>query len=151
MGLMWRQRNKLKGLLKDKKTESRVIVGLHHHPFSLPLKGRFPPIIDRIFHSLKDGEAFLNVVQGKVDMILFGHQHLHIDLSNGPVSQAMNVPFIYANGSSTQEGRDMYLDKEGRIIYFEQGFLGRDIHISPNGTVKSETIFFPSSATGAIV
>ncbi|MFC1482649.1 metallophosphoesterase family protein [Candidatus Margulisiibacteriota bacterium] len=88
------QLEKLRQLLHDPKYEHKMkIVYLHHHPTEL-----FP------FHQLKDTDLFQKIVQGVVDVLLYGHNHFGHNTSG-----TWGIPVMLDGGSST--GKRMFLRK----------------------------------------
>lgn len=68
------------------------VVYLHHHPFD-PKGG--------IFHCLKDSDKLKDVVSGKIDALLYGHNH------DGKISNGQwNIPRCYDAGSATHKNGD---------------------------------------------
>jgi len=63
------------------------VVYLHHHPFE-----------PRPFHGLKDSAALGPIVAGKIDALLYGHNH-DAHCSNG----VWDIPRCYDAGSSTRK------------------------------------------------
>ncbi len=60
------QRNNLKKLISSSELKKmKKVVYLHHHPFDG--KGKL--------HMLKDYKEFMQIVEGKIDCLLFGHNH----------------------------------------------------------------------------
>ncbi|MFC1536729.1 metallophosphoesterase family protein [Pseudomonadota bacterium] len=60
-----RQLKALDSLLKSYDKDQKVVVYLHHHPYkNMLIKNRF-----------RDADAFNDTIRGKVNLILFGHNH----------------------------------------------------------------------------
>lgn len=96
--------------LKQRNAAEKVILFLHHHPFVVPTSKDTAPESN---HSLVDKEAFAGVLQEamgenpSVDVLLFGHDHVHVDLSSKEMKRLLppvyaNVPFICSSGKSTE-------------------------------------------------
>jgi 3',5'-cyclic AMP phosphodiesterase CpdA len=101
------QRNRLDAqltVLQDERREGkRVLVALHHHPFVVPVYNSFHLLWDWLGHSLKDGRALRRLLAGRIDGLLFGHEHRHRDFSRPPLplTDKLDIPIILAAGSSS--------------------------------------------------
>jgi predicted phosphodiesterase len=73
----------------DKYGKMIKVVYLHHHPFH-PLP----------FHELKDSESLGRIIKGKVDVLLFGHNHAGDNFNGG---RGWLIPRCYDGGSSTRK------------------------------------------------
>jgi predicted phosphodiesterase len=92
-----------------------VVVYLHHNPFIDGYMAR-PDIGDTQFLSrwvkwkvrhwlrLKDASSFLDVVRDRIDVLLFGHQHNHLDYG----SQARSYGIRLALDGSSTTGLNRY-------------------------------------------
>jgi len=88
----------------------KIIVYLHHHPFSFDYSV-MPDVGDRhlLFHlfarltrpfrRLKDAYSFCQIVRDRTHMLLFGHMHFGLDCSGD--SRRYGVPVALDGGSST--------------------------------------------------
>ncbi|MBN2311919.1 MAG: metallophosphoesterase [Candidatus Hydrogenedentes bacterium] len=83
-----RQVHKLKGLLAHHERDF-LVVYLHHHPFN-----RNP------FTAFRRYRRFLDTIQGKVNLILFGHKHV-----SAAFFDRCGVPLMLAAGKATQSHR----------------------------------------------
>jgi 3',5'-cyclic AMP phosphodiesterase CpdA len=84
------QLGRLAEIVKAKEHEKRIkVVYLHHHPFH-----------PKPFHELKDSQALEKVIAGKVDALLFGHNHAGDNLNGG---RRVFIPRCYDGGSSTRK------------------------------------------------
>lgn len=143
-----RQTRKLDEILKgleNRKSEHKVIVYLHHHPFLYPRRcPLFACIYERYGHWLDDGEEFMKVISNRVDILLFGHEHWHIDFSGTDLSTKYGIPVILSAGMSTNEKQTEYaVNQEGiRKRVLNKGLLGRLITIQDDGATKVENIKF---------
>ncbi|MBN2530110.1 MAG: metallophosphoesterase [Deltaproteobacteria bacterium] len=153
MGL--RQRNDLKGVLRrlSSRTEARrmkekVIVYLHHHPFIFPHDKERLAVraIEQFAHCLKDGDEFLEIINGQVDVLLFGHDHEHINYSNTFLSseKEYNIPVILACGKSTQPSHETVVDYAAIVSgkAYSDTLLGWRMDIDEAGQMVIESIFF---------
>jgi len=87
-----KQLQRLEKMLKTKQVKDckKRVVYLHHHPFDAwPL------------HQLKDSEGLGEVVQGKIDAILYGHNHAG-KVHNGH----WEIPRCYDAGTATLKERN---------------------------------------------
>ena len=104
-------------LREERKKTYRIVVALHHHPFQFPDDPPLKKIKERVGHRLKDGKAFMKLVSGRIDVLLFGHEHRHIDFSKPfgahHFSKEYDIPLILSSGRSTDP------DLPARVITFE--------------------------------
>jgi len=107
-----RQRDELDELitiLRDERKKShRIVVALHHHPFLFPDDPPLKKIKERIGHRLKDGDDLMKLLSGRIDVLLFGHEHRHVDFSepfDGHLfTEEYDIPCILSSGRSTDSG-----------------------------------------------
>ena len=88
----------------------RVIVGLHHHPFSYAYSVT-PDVGDghlahhllvgltRPFRRLMDAYSLCEIIRSRVQVLLFGHRHFGLNCSSN--SQCYDIPLALDGGSST--------------------------------------------------
>lgn len=92
------QLNELEEKLKEIKnangSDHKIVLILHHHPFDLDNCSSYY----QGWHCLKDGDKFMGVVAGKVDVILFGHEHCE-----GQWIDDYNIPLMYMSDKSTEQ------------------------------------------------
>jgi hypothetical protein len=122
------------------KKKEKVILFLHHHPFIFP-HGRFlKDQYEKICHYLKDGEEFMTKIAGLADILLFGHEHEHINFSGTPLSKRYKIPYILSCGKSTVASRELRVNRKNMTMgpkpLGQKGLLAWDIHIDDNGRVK---------------
>lgn len=144
---------KLSGRDKGKK----VILYLHHHPFIFPddipddfdLKQISELFYESRIHQLKDGAEFMKNISGQVkkplvDILLFGHDHCHLDFSNTIISKKYGIPVILSSGKSTKISAEYETDLSGKSTKkkLHSGLLGRQIEIDDGGKVTYFTIDF---------
>lgn len=83
-----KQLSRLKDILNNKiSSKHKKVVYLHHHPFH-----------PHPAHQLKDAKKLKDVIFGKIDVLLFGHNHKGYNL-NG----SWNIARCYDAGSSTRK------------------------------------------------
>lgn len=87
------QLKRLKKVLKKPGVASRKkVVYLHHHPFDF-----------KVGMQLKDSNDLKNIIENKIDMLLFGHYH-HDPVSAGKIYHGMwGIKRCYNAGSSTHK------------------------------------------------
>ncbi len=80
--------------------EQKLIVYLHHHPFYYPDDG---PVsrAGELTHRLKDAKKFMEMISKKADILLFGHEHRHLNFSKSQLSQDYEINCILSCGKST--------------------------------------------------
>ena len=92
-------------LRDERKKTHRIVVALHHHPFLFPDDPPLKKIKERIGHRLKDGPHLMKLLSGRIDVLLFGHEHRHVDFSepfDGHLfTEEFNIPCILSSGRST--------------------------------------------------
>jgi len=86
----------------------RVVVALHHHPFLFPDDSPVKKAKEQLTHRLKDGDDLMEIVSGRIDALLFGHEHRHVDfskpLAGHLLTEEYEIPCILASGRSTDAG-----------------------------------------------
>jgi len=96
-------------VLRDERKKShRIVVALHHHPFQFPDDPLLKKIKERVGHRLKDGDDLMKMMAGRIDALLFGHEHRHIDFSESfdghLFTEEFDIPCILSSGRSTDPG-----------------------------------------------
>jgi 3',5'-cyclic AMP phosphodiesterase CpdA len=104
--------------LRDARKKShRIVIALHHHPFLFPDDPLFEKVKEWLGHRLKDGADLMKLLEGRIDALLFGHEHRHVDFSepfDGHVlTEKYDIPCILSSGKSTDPGLP------ARVITFE--------------------------------
>lgn len=135
----------------------KVIVLLHHHPFIFPddelhtldLKAIKDFIYESKIHQLNDGNVLMKKISGRngkplVDILLFGHDHCHLDFSNTSIARNYGIQIILSSGKSTESSTEYKPDDDGRSTSTElnSGLLGRLIDIDNAGKITYSTIKF---------
>ena len=88
---------------KNRPQNQKMIVYLHHHPFIFPDDGLFRRIGEHVGHRLEDGKDFMERIKDlKVDMLLFGHEHRHLDFKDTKLAKDYNIRHIISSGKSTE-------------------------------------------------
>jgi 3',5'-cyclic AMP phosphodiesterase CpdA len=92
-------------LREERKKSHKIVVALHHHPFLFPDDPPLKKIKERVGHRLKDGEELMNLLAGRIDALLFGHEHRHVDFSepfDGRLfTEEYDIGCILSSGRST--------------------------------------------------
>ena len=95
-------------LRDERKKTHRIVVALHHHPFLFPDDPLLKKIKERVGHRLKDGDDLMKILAGRIDALLFGHEHRHVDFSepfDGHLfTEEFDIPCILSSGRSTDPG-----------------------------------------------
>ena len=98
----------LKALRAERPKSHKIVVALHHHPFLFPDDPIFEKAREWLGHRLKDGAELMRLVAGRIDALLFGHEHRHVDFSepiDGRVlTREYDIPCILCSGKSTDPG-----------------------------------------------
>ena len=131
--------------LENRKPGQKVILYLHHHPFLFPDDNIFERIGKKMTCWLKDGEELMRQVSGRVDILLCGHEHRHLNFSGTELSRRYNIPAIFSSGKSTRSDTKEYRvadDGKAGDEILNTGLLGRMIEINDDGSVTSDTINF---------
>ncbi len=143
-----RQINDTLGALKkceDRSPREKVIMHLHHHPFLFPDESPVKRLLEKAGHWLKDGDDFMHKISGRVDILIFGHDHEHRNFSRTQVSEKYRIPIILSSGKSTEIGKEYAVSNEGKADksnVLAEGLLGRMIEINKDGTINVATIKF---------
>ncbi len=111
------QLKRLDEMLNSKEVTAcaKRVVYLHHHPFET---------IINFGHRLKDSDELQKIIAGKVDALLFGHNH------GGKVYNGKwNIPRCYDAGTSTGKkgkvGAHRVIDLSKEVIFdYDGNFLG---------------------------
>jgi 3',5'-cyclic AMP phosphodiesterase CpdA len=95
-------------LRRERKKSHRIVVAVHHHPFLFPDDPLFEQAKEWLGHRLKDGADLMKLLAGRIDVLLFGHEHRHVDFSepfDGHVfTETYGIPCILSSGKSTDPG-----------------------------------------------
>jgi len=134
--------------LDDRPPEQKVILHLHHHPFLFPDEDTLTSIGEIVGHRLEDGEDLMHKISGRVDFLLFGHEHRHLNFSSTKLSKKYRIPYIMSSGKSTESCVEYAVNEEGEAdenTKLKEGLLGRVIEIKNNGTCTVDTIEFSNA------
>lgn len=143
-----RQLEDLNGILRKcdrRRPEEKVVLYLHHHPFLYPDESTLKTIFEKAGHWLKDGETLMEVIRGRVDILMFGHEHRHLDLSGTHLTESYRIPVILSCGKSTEFSRVNGVRMSGaedpdRPI--GKGLKGFLVTLEKSGELLSQTVFF---------
>ncbi len=148
-----KQLNDTVGVLKklnkrsaEKKKKEKVILFLHHHPFIFPHDKAdiLEYSAEKATHYLKDGEEFMQKISGLVDILLFGHDHEHINFSKTPLGDFYKTDYIFSCGKSTKESRELLVNKDNMNEkpkeIGDKGLLGWDIKIDNLGNINASSL-----------
>jgi 3',5'-cyclic AMP phosphodiesterase CpdA len=95
-------------LRSRRKKSHMIVVALHHHPFLFPDDPFFEQAREWLGHRLKDGADLMKLLAGRIDVLLFGHEHRHVDFSepfDGHLfTEEYDIPCILSSGKSTDPG-----------------------------------------------
>jgi predicted phosphohydrolase len=87
------QLRRLKRILKKSLVANRKkVVYLHHHPFDY-----------KVGMQLKDSDDLRDIIENKIDMLLFGHYHVDSASANKIYHFIWGIPRCYNAGSSTHK------------------------------------------------
>lgn len=91
-----KQLSRLKKLIISTEVQNcpKKVVYLHHHPFA-----------PRPFHELKDSPDLRKIIEGKVDAILYGHNHQG-QIHNGQ----WGIKRCYDGGTATKKSRSEWIE-----------------------------------------
>jgi len=88
-----KQRSRLKKMLKQPEVATRKkVVYLHHHPFDY-----------RIGMQLKDRDKLKKLIEGKIDLLLFGHYHRDPEGAGSFIHGTWDIPRCYNAGTATHK------------------------------------------------
>jgi 3',5'-cyclic AMP phosphodiesterase CpdA len=92
---------------EDHGDDHRIVVMLHHHPFLFPDDTGYKRFREWYGHRLKDGDDLMNILSGHIDVLLFGHEHRHVDFSkeflDDRLTERYQIPVILCNGKTTNK------------------------------------------------
>ncbi len=95
-------------LRAERSKSFKIVVALHHHPFLFPDDKLFKHSKEWLGHRLKDGADFMRLVSGRIDVLLFGHEHRAVDfsqpLAGHILTEKYGIPCILCSGRSTDPG-----------------------------------------------
>ena len=136
--------NSIDELSVSERKKTKVVVHLHHHPFLYPDETVIEEGIECIGHWLKDGEALMGVPAGRIDILLFGHEHRHLNFANTELSKRYRIPWILSCGKSTEKNKEYAVNKHGEATdeILNTGLLGNLIEIDIKGKISVKTITF---------
>jgi predicted MPP superfamily phosphohydrolase len=77
-------------------------------------------------------------------ILLFGHEHRHLDFSKTDLSKGFRIPCIFSGGKSTKKSTEYAVNKKGKATktVLNTGLLGKLIDIDSEGNVSAKTIAF---------
>jgi len=121
-----------------------IIVFLHHHPFIFPddRKHIFAFLWEFFAHRLLADFALRRILKNKVNIILFGHDHFHLDFSKTIIAKKFKVEHLLSCTQSTLINPCYDMNYDGTTntnALRKKGFLGWEIEIA-NGKVKAINI-----------
>ena len=136
-----RQLNELGELITtlrdERKKTHKIVVALHHHPFLFPGDPPLKKAKELLAHRLKDGADLMRLLSGRIDALLFGHEHRHVDFSQAFEGQVFtekyDIPCILCSGKSTDPGLP------ARVITF-QGRRKPRVEPAPWNRSNAETL-----------
>ena len=143
-----KQLGNLAGILKkcdNRSPGEKVILFIHHHPFLYPDESGLKTFFEKTGHWLKDGDEFMEHIKGKVDILLFGHEHRHLDFSQTDISLQYEIPLILSASQCTQYAKEFAVDQDGcadKDIILAKGLLGSLVTINDCGNIRKNTIRF---------
>jgi len=132
-----------------KRKKKKVVVYLHHHPFIYPDDTWIEEGIEKVGHWLKDGEGLMKVLAGRIDILLFGHEHRHLNFAETEICERFRIPLILSCGKSTEKNKEYALNKKGKATekVLNKGMLGNLIDIDSKGNITANTITFKKPNT----
>jgi 3',5'-cyclic AMP phosphodiesterase CpdA len=136
--------NSIDELSASERKKKKVIVHLHHHPFLFPDENWIEEGIEYIGHWLKDGEALMSVLAGRIDVLLFGHEHHQLNFSGTDLSKDYRIPWILSCGKTTEKSKEYAVNKKGETTdkILNTGMLANQIDIDKKGKITTKTITF---------
>lgn len=136
--------NSIDELSASERKKKKVIVHLHHHPFLYPDENWIEKGIEYFGHWLKDGKALMGVLAGRIDVLLFGHEHRHLNFANTKLSKRYRIPWILSCGKSTEKNEEYAVNKKGEATekILNTGMMANLIDIDPKGKITTKTITF---------
>ena len=87
----------------------------------------------------------MHKISGKPDILLFGHEHRHLDFSGTQISKKYRTPIILSGGKSTDNTmKEFKVADDGKAgsQVLNAGLMGRFIDIWDNGNIVVENVNF---------
>ena len=136
--------NSVDEMKPSERKKRKVIVHLHHHPFLYPDETWIEEGIEIIGHWLKDGDGLMGVLAGRIDILLFGHEHRHLNFAETEICDGYRIPWILSCGKSTKKSKEYAVNKKGEATdkVLNTGLLGNLIDIDSDGNISTKTIKF---------
>jgi len=136
--------NSVDELPPSKRKKKKVVVHLHHHPFIYPNDTWIEEGIEKVGHWLKDGGGLMGVLAGRIDILLFGHEHRHLNFVGTELCERFRIPLILSCGKSSKKSKEYELNKQGKATekVLNQGLLGNLIDIDSEGNISAKTLTF---------
>jgi len=136
--------NSIDELPPSERKKKKVVVHLHHHPFIYPDDSWIEEGIEKGGHWLKDGEGLMKVIAGRIDILLFGHEHRHLNFIGTEFCKRFRIPYMLSCGKSTEKSKQYDVDEKGKAkkAVLNTGLLGYLIDIDSDGNILAETIRF---------
>lgn len=131
--------------LKNRDRAQKVVVHLHHHPFSYNDEGLIDALWDKLCLSLKDGDELMRQLAGNVDLLLFGHEHDHVDFHGSAIQAKCRIGQILACGKSTEKAPVNSMGADGRLVVDagkKRGLNGWVIDIDDDGNLSTARVCF---------
>ncbi len=120
----------------------RIVVHLHHHPFNYPGDSWLELLGEWLWHELKDGDVLMKLLAGRADVLLFGHEHRHLDFTGTTICRDYRIPYILSAGKTTEKAPEYELNSDGTPSgkKLHTGMLGRLLEIPKKGEIKVRTV-----------
>jgi hypothetical protein len=86
----------------------------------------------------------LSVLAGRIDVLLFGHEHHHLNFSGTDLSKDYRIPWILSCGKTTENSKEYAVNNKGETTdkILNTGMLANQIDIDNKGKVTTKTITF---------
>ena len=140
----------------DFSENQKIILFLHHHPFLFyddvdsfnEIKKRIWDFLhEHIGHKLVDGDNLMEIIKRRVSVLLFGHDHDHVNFFGSNIIKKYKIPVILSCGKSTEASLEYKATKKGNIdnenpVRNKKYLLGWHIELPDNNDPQVRSIAF---------
>lgn len=140
----------------DFSNNQKIILFLHHHPFLFYddvdsvgeiAKRVWDLLHEHVGHKLMDGKALMEMIKKKVSVLLFGHDHEHINFTGSDIIKKYRIPVVLSCGKSTNPSHEYRATQKGLIdnehpVRKDKLLLGWHVEISDDGGPEARSIAF---------
>lgn len=140
----------------DVSADRKIILFLHHHPFLFYddvdsakeiIKRVWDMLHENAGHKLVDGEALMETIRDRAAVLLFGHDHDHVNFAGSEIVNRYRIPLILSCGKSTSPALEYRATPKGLIdnekpVRKTKHLLGWHIELPDDGPPEARSIAF---------